>query len=61
MEEDRDKLFAETVKRAMEKGGVSWLANRYEVSPVTVTRWAEGIVRPHPHIRDMIIDGLQYV
>ncbi len=53
--------FARVVEAAVRTLGVYQreLANEFQVADSTVSRWANGIARPHPRLQKMILASIE--
>lgn len=55
-----DIEFSMAVSWALEKGlDPSELANAFEVSTNTVTRWANAVSFPHPKLQKLVLDHIE--
>lgn len=52
---DPDKEFCVAVQRCIDKYSTRELAEEFEVAPSTVTRWANGVAKPHPKVKALIL------
>jgi hypothetical protein len=52
------EVFASIVSDYVDNNGPAKLAQELEVSSSTVMRWSRGSARPHPRIRQKIVDWI---
>ena len=55
------EAFAQVVEAAVRTLGLYQreLANEFQVADSTVSRWANGIARPHPRLQKMILTSIE--
>ena len=52
---DPDKEFCVAVQRCIKVFGKSELSEEFEVSQSTVDRWANGVAKPMPKLRALVL------